>query len=75
MARTPVSGTVFVPHVPGMTPDAAEERARASVREDGAEPGHLVAALPPDELAPDGGRWAFVFHLEGRHVDGGLPPR
>jgi len=67
MAGKPLSATVFVHHAPGLTPDVAEERGRAQVRDEGAEPGKLVAALPPDDLAEDGGRWAFSFELEGRH--------
>jgi hypothetical protein len=69
MADMPVSGPVFVPNAPGVTPDLAEERARASLWDDGAEAGELIAALPPHELARDGGRWAFVFEIRGRHVN------
>ena len=68
MADKPLSATVFVQHAPGLTSDVAEERGRAQVRDDGAEPGKLVAALPPDPLAEDGGTWVFSFELEGRHA-------
>jgi hypothetical protein len=69
MADKPVSGAVFVSNGPGLTPDIAEARARARLWDDGAEAGELVAALPPHELARDGGEWAFVFEIKGRHLD------
>jgi len=73
VAGKPVSGPVFVPNGPGLTLEIAEERARAWVWDDGAEPGDLVAALPPHELARDGGSWAFVFEIKGRHLGGRHP--